>query len=522
MTTRIAFLLLPALVACAGDQNYLSSEDDGASYAGEDGDYDQGASDTGDAGSETEEDQRLLTPATTDTYVFVANPDRDTVTRVSVPALDVVTVEVGNRPDEVATTADYALAVSFNLGSDDISLIDAETLDVTTVEIRPNLNRMHLSPDGAWVLCFHDVDHEDDEQDTGASGGVQSFNEISLVDTYTFDHFEMVVGQDPRQVTFTDDGTVALVVSDAELTVIDLAGGEPVAETVEIAEDPENPPAAEEIVVSPSGEYAFLRQYDTRELVVVDLDTLAVERVELEADPELELELTDIDLYPDGSMAVVVERKTGMLYLFDTEDPYTVAGEVRLPAGVSLGSLLMRPDGGEGILYTTASATTRYAIWDTDTDQFTVRELVKPVDNMSVSPDGNSLLVFHTREDADDADSSSPYYGEWALTLLDLDDYRTNPLALEAEPTEYAHSDDGTHGFFIMDGADWLEVIDYDSLIPEDIALKSTPTHVGTLPATDYAYASQEHPLGRISFYATGDATLETITGFELNAEIEH
>jgi len=42
------------------------------------------------------------------------------------------------------------------------------------------------------------------------------------------------------------------------------------------------------------------------------------------------------------------------------------------------------------------------------------------------------------------------------------------------------------------------------------------------LPTTDYAFASQEHDLGRISFYDTDTEALETITGFELNGEIEH
>jgi hypothetical protein len=35
------------------------------------------------------------------------------------------------------------------------------------------------------------------------------------------------------------------------------------------------------------------------------------------------------------------------------------------------------------------------------------------------------------------------------------------------------------------------------------------------------AWVSQEHPLGRITFYDPDDASLETLTGFELNAAIE-
>ena len=113
-------------------------------------------------GSEAEGDFLSLRPATTNTYVFVANPDRNTVTRISVPSLEVMTVEVGVEPSLVETSSDYTRAVTFNKGSNDISIIDAETLDVTEVTIRDNLNQMRMSPDGNWVICYHDV---------GADGG---------------------------------------------------------------------------------------------------------------------------------------------------------------------------------------------------------------------------------------------------------------------------------------------------------------------------------------------------------------
>ena len=43
-------------------------------------------------GSEEESDFLALRPATTNTYVFVANPDRNTVTRINVETLEVMTV----------------------------------------------------------------------------------------------------------------------------------------------------------------------------------------------------------------------------------------------------------------------------------------------------------------------------------------------------------------------------------------------------------------------------------------------
>jgi len=51
---------------------------------------------------------------------------------------------------------------------------------------------------------------------------------------------------------------------------------------------------------------------------------------------------------------------------------------------------------------------------------------------------------------------------------------------------------------------------------------------VGVMPDLDPtdgmeppAWVSQQHPLGRISFYDADADVLETLTGFELNAAIE-
>jgi len=174
------------------------------------------------------------------------------------------------------------------------------------------------------------------------------------------------------------------------------------------------------------------------------------------------------------------------------------------------------------VLYTNASKVAQFATWDTATDLITEHSLVKPVKSMAVSPTGGSLLVFHTEADADGADATSPFYGEWALTLVDLDDFRQNPILLPAEPSGYSTSTDGKYGFYLLEGYKFLEVLDFQTMLPEEITLKSAPVFVGTLPETDIAFASQEHELGRISFFTADAGTLDTVTGFELNAQIDH
>jgi len=179
-------------------------------------------------------------------------------------------------------------------------------------------------------------------------------------------------------------------------------------------------------------------------------------------------------------------------------------------------------------LTTTASLVDRYAVWDLVQDGITEHHLEKPVAGMAINPTGEALLVFHTLADAPDADPSSPFFGEWALTTVDLTDYRSNPLLLPAEPIGYATSQTGRYGYFTMDGERYLEALDFQTLLHEQIELKSDPVFVGVLPRIDetdevepIAWVSQDHELGRISFYDATDASVETLTGFELNSGVE-
>ena len=514
--------LLPLLLACS--ESALSSKDggwDSGGYAGED-DGDQGGGGGGTGGGdggdgwepEQEDDFLSLRPAPTDAYVFVANPARDTVTRIAVPSLAVITTGVGHEPHVVATTEDYAQAVTFNRGSDDVSIIDADTLDVRHVGVRENFNAMQMSPDGAWVACWYDAATAD-AVDRAAAGGAQSFNEVSFVRLADGAHFPMVVGFNPREIRYTPDGSLGVVVSDAYLAVIDLTVDVPAPERLQIAEDLIDPPLAEEVLITPNGDFALVRQFGADELVVVDLLALEVSRIETGANP------TDLDATPDGAHAVAVARGSGELWVYDLADPFALPDIVPVPATETFGSVLMSPDGTKGLLFSTATGVSRYGSWDVASGEIDVHSLVKPVDRMAVSPTGNTALVFHDAADNADVDTDSPFYGEHGLTLVDLDDFFANPLRLPAEPTVYDTTADGDLGFFIMEGLPYLEVIDFNTLLYDEIVLKSVPVHIGVLPDTRTVFASQEHELGRLSFLDPDSGELQTITGFELNSGIE-
>ena len=482
-------------------------EADADTDADADADYDDGY------GSEDEDSYLALAPATTDVFVFVANPARNTVTRINVPTLEVITTEVGVDPAVVITTEDYGTAVTFNAGSDDVSIIDAQSLEVQTVPVRENFNQMKMSPDGRWVAVFHDP-RVDDVDSSG--GGAQSFNEVSFVEVATGEHHPRVVGFNPRDIQFTEDGSLAVVVSDAYLAAVDLLTDEPVVERIPITDDLIDPPEAEEVLLVPDGSFAFIRQYGVTDLTVVDLAARLVDQVAVGDNP------TDLDVTPDGTQAVAVARGSSELWVYDLADPYAQPLVIPTPEDYVFGSVIMSPDNSKGLLYSTASGEAVYAAWDRETDVIDVYGLVKPVDTVGVSPDGRVALVFHDKSNAEGADPEDDFYNRYALTLVELDDFFPNPLLLAGEPTAYANTDDGEWGFFIMDGEPYVVALDYDQLIDHEITLKSDPVYLGVLPEGHTAYASQEHDLGRISFFDPDTGVVQTITGFELNSGIEY
>lgn len=518
MARRIVLpLALSLSTACSYSGMDSGAWDSGwGAYAGDAGGgaaYDSGDSEADDYDPEVEDDYSSLSPAPTARYVFVANPDRGTVTRIATADLSVVTTEVGVDPHVVRTTADGNTAVVFNRGTDDLSILNADTLEERRVPVRPDFNQMVMTPDGAWVALFHDAGAREDGD---LSDGAWSFNEVSLVNVDTGDHFPMVVGFNPREIQFSDDSARMVVVSDAYLAVVELDAETPTPERIAIAEDTIEPPLAEELLLTPDGTQALVRQFGAPHLLVVGLLDGAVDFVDVGDTP------TDLDVTPDGLQAVAVARGTGELWIYDLFDLTATPEVVALPSGEVLGSIVMSPDNETALLYSTASGVSRYASWDRTGagDAVDVHSSVKPISGVEVSPDGRVALLTHDIENGD-TDVDSVFFDEHALTMVELADFFANPIRLPAAPTETAETEDGDLGFVILEAEPRVVQLDFTSLLHDDISLRSPAVHLGVLPGTRSVYISQEHDLGRISFYDADSSELQTITGFELNAGIE-
>lgn len=474
---------------------------------------------TSTTGGEEEEDLLRLPPAQTDVYVFVANPERHTVTRIEVRSMRVDTTPVGQDPRIVVTTPDRTRAVVFNRGDASVSVLDAATLAQEVVDVRPNLNDLTISPDGAWAVLWHNAARE--RPDDPPVDGVQSFSEASFVRLSDATHQPLAIGFDLQMVRFTPDGSLAVIVSDSTLALVDLTQDELRAERVELQPGVLDPAHAEEVVVAPDGSYAWVRLFGAPDLRVVDLVDRTVTLVPAGLEP------TDLDLSPDGATTVSVSRSTHELFVFDTDRPFDLPRVVPLPPGSTYGSLQFSPTGTQAVLFSNAVAEQRYASWDLGTDAVVEEPLVKPVQSVGVSPDGGTLLVFHPETDG--PTTPEPFRGKPALTLIDLRDPTfSTPLALPAPPLAYTTSQSGALGYLVLEDERALSVLDFATHIPEAVPIASPPVFLGVLPDLapgdadePPAWVSQEYSLGRITFWDPDTRVADTLTGFELNAGIE-
>ena len=392
------------------------------------------------------------------------------------------------------------------MDSNTLSIIDAETLEIQTVAVRAGRNEMVMSPNGEWVICYF---NQASDEPGARGGGAQSYNDISLVNVNTLAHYPMVVGANPHGVHFSHTGDTAVVVSDSYLSHIDLTADEPAPEHIMITDDLVNPPVAEEVVLSPDGQTAVVRQFGATSLVHVDLLSQHTTPLDVGTNP------TDLDITPDGSALVAVARGSSELWVYDLDDPFVGQTVLPLPEDSIFGSVLLSPDNNRGLLYSTASGESVFASWDRETDEVSRG----PPTKRGISPTGGTAVIVMDGKTGRRRHES--YYGRPALSLVNLETFFSTALALPAEPKEFAHTPDGRTGFFVMEDQPFLEVLDFETLIHDEISLKSNPVHLGTLLDTETAYISQEHHLGRISFFHPTEGDLQTITGFELNANIE-
>lgn len=561
----------------AGDTDGLSGGT-GNGGPGGDGSGDGNAGTGGEPPPEMEDEGDFRVPRASGRFVYSASETTDSVAVIDSVTLAIDVVGVGRGPTVVAPLSEDGFVAVLDQGSDDVAMLRTDDQGRTTVSIihgSPGANNLAVSPDGALLYVYHDVDGPEQQ-------GPGSDQELTVIDVESGEAYEMTIGAHPRDVVFDATGSVAYIVTDDGVNVVpsaDLAMiGKP--DLIPVVDDPAIDPSTLEIQVAADQGTALARVAGDERLFATDLET--GERFAFTLpDPS-----TDLDIAEDGSFAIVTLPSTAgsrfveltlpvspgqtpvvhdvageyvglarlspdgeTMLLYTTVDPFmaaplrpgpTYAGELdpfaatgtgtggtgtgggSSTGGSSTGGSDSAGDDGPGDVPPGQDPRQRITIARRDGGSWSERITLfvdHPVVSVGMAPDGANAMLLH---EADPEQSSTP----WSYTLLDLSkEFPVKKLQMvETEPGAVLFTPDGDRAVVLLrdDAASVrrVDLVDLRSFIVDGLGLGSPPEGSGYVEATQKIFVSQEHPTGRITFLDR-DGNIETVTGYRLNDAVK-
>lgn len=462
-------------------------------------------------------------PTSGSRYVYVPLPDQDSVARIDSETLDVVGLDVGDRPSLVATAPGQDVAVVLNEGSESVSVLrTVRGLDrVVTLGIPLRLNRLVVGPDGETAIAYFELESPE-LRDVG------SFQDVAVVRMTEGEEavFGVTVGFRPREVVFSPDGGFAYVITEDGVSILDLTGPPEgfVAPTVPVSADPVGEGIPDEVVVAPDGSRVFARWAHLDVVRAVDLEGGEMVDTPVGGVP------TDIDLAESGDRLVAVVRETSQVVVMDL--PSGIGAPESLRAidcpSLTVGLSVLLDGGAQAVVFSNAINQKAVALVDLESGEVRLSLLRKGVRSLAVSPDGANALVLHNRVPGDPLptdDFETQLDHRYGFSLLRLDTLFSKLQVTDADPGAFTFLADGSAAYLVVadeaEGLREIAALDLDTYIVTSTTMGSRPTEIGNVPGTGRVYVSQEHPMGRMSFIDVETGEVRTVTGFQLNGQIE-
>ena len=527
-------LLACGLSACGSDEGVASSgnvfggSDAGMGFGGDNngGGTNADASSSADTSlpPETEKEVDFGAPEGSPNFVFIPVPGEDHVVKVSGKTQAVTLVEVGDRPTVIRSVPGQDAVVVISSGTDELAILRAtETSDdVRNVAILPHCNSVSVSPDGAWAIAWYDHGRAIPSEPVGS---FQAVALVSLTDAKA-PALTLSIGFRPRSIDFTSDGKRALIVTDDGVCVVDLLAAKngDVIPPVSIAVDPLAKPADREVRTTPDGMWAIVRQSGLAGLYAIHLPSKKLVQVVLSSVP------TDLDVTPDGTLAIAVLRDSAEIAFVDlpaTSTP-TLPTEVLSIAPLTAGLARITDDGKTAILYSSVGGIESLASIDLKTRKGILVPLRKTVDYIWLAKGAHTAVLVHKPAPGPlyDQDTTEQFVDDaQGYTLLDVDTGYTKLVLTDVAPVGIAASASPSKAWILLPDpknvAHRVQAAGLDSLLVTDHPLGSRPQYVRPLDAAGVVAISQQHPSGRMSFIDAQTGTAKTVTGYELNGLIK-
>lgn len=456
-------------------------------------------------------------PVATGSYVWIANPTSGRVAYVDARTLETRVVEAGNAPTYLAAVPDPVddVAIVLNVLSYDATLLRNHAGELTTqqIPVPSGGNHWAVAKTGRFALAWTDA------RLVPNADPIDGYQDVTVVDMQSGEGTGLTVGYRPVAVAFDDAGKNAFAITQDGVTVIDLDTPSPVVDkNVKLSDDPLDQSTTRDVSITPDGAFALVRRENVADIDVVDLGSGARSTVTLSG------AVTDLDLSPDGSVAVAVVRGTGEVALLPlpaiAADPTAYTSFVVSEALV--GSTVLAPASSVAMLYTNAVASDVLTVVDVADSVPDPRFILlrAPILSVFPTPDASHALVLH---DAFEVSGGTKYPAALSLVPVALD-LPAKIAGVDAPVISVAVSPAGDKAL-VAAGDPYtkrfqLVVGSFPSLGVERFSLASLPVSAGIVAGANKGFVAQEHPDGRITFVDFETGEVRTLTGFELASQV--
>ncbi len=521
----VGLVIAGALGACGASEDAMDAGGDNWGEGGATSTSTSSGTSSGWGGSggstlppEEEVESSYGAPVATGNYVWITNPDSGRVAFINATTLEIEVVDAGNGPTYLAAVPDAEddVAVVLNILSQDATVLRATSngaLTAISLPVPAAGNRWAISADGRWATAWTDA------RDIETPDPIDGYQDVAVLDLANETSTPLTVGYRPVALGYDDDGSRLFAVTEDGVSVLALDGSEPtVVKNVPLSDDPLEDTASRDVSITPDGSFALVRRDGNFQVTVVSLDDGA------RTDVVLPGAVTDLDLAPDGSVAVAVVRNTSQVALLPL--PEIASDPATFPMftvdTVTIGSVALAAESSVAFLYTNAEPTPVLTVFDSAdmTPDPRIIALHAPVKAVFPTADATHAVVLH---DTLGSGQGTTYPAAFSLVPVAAE-LPSKIVGLDQALASLALSPAGDRVLLATgvkgDQAYQMVVAHLPSLKVDAFPLASRPLSAGIVVGANRGFVAQEHPDGRITFIDFDDGEVRTLTGFELATEV--
>jgi hypothetical protein len=462
----------------------------------------------GTGSSETEiEDDITKKPVVLGSKLYLINPDTISLTEIDVISGLIQIILLDYPADGIIANLSRNLIII--LHNEKMGFYNPLGETVEYIDIRPNLNRLKLSPDENWCLAYASLD---------VGSGLLNFGDISLINLTNSSAVHQSLGFNPTIITFSQNSDKLILVAEAELNAVitplpnlsfksfllydDTLGISPSTKALDVE-------------ILSAGDMAFIIRQNSSKVTIVDLSTEAIQYQTVTGQP------TDIDEIPGQNQVLIISKDTGTISLMDTSSLFTET--ISTPPSITIGQAEVYSDGSAALLFTNSENIEQIHYFDISSQNLDTRNTVKPIKQIEIGPMDNYALL---KMDGGDGDPLSElddlFDNKAAAAVLDLGSKFSYPFVLDGLMKLSAFSEDGLKIVIIAENSQELVAFDSQTHLDTRYPLPSMPADLGIFPGEKNVFINQEHLLGRVSTINLADTEPEliTYTGYLLNEGI--